>query len=29
VLSTGGDWLRELATHLRRSEHALRGRRAP
>jgi hypothetical protein len=29
VLSTAGDWLRELATHLRRSEHARRGRRAP
>jgi hypothetical protein len=27
VLSTGGDWLRDLATHLRRSEHALRGMR--
>jgi uncharacterized protein (DUF58 family) len=27
VLSTGGDWLRQLATHLRRSEHALRGMR--
>jgi uncharacterized protein (DUF58 family) len=27
VLSTGGDWLRELATHLRRSEQALRGKR--
>jgi uncharacterized protein (DUF58 family) len=27
VLSTGGDWLRELAAHLRRSERALRGRR--
>jgi hypothetical protein len=25
VLSTDGDWLRELATHLRRSERALRG----
>ncbi len=29
VLSTEGDWLRELATHLRRSERALRGRRSP
>jgi uncharacterized protein (DUF58 family) len=29
VLSTGGDWLRELAAHLRRSERAVRGRRAP
>jgi len=29
VLSTEGDWLRDLAGHLRRSEHALRGRRAP
>jgi uncharacterized protein (DUF58 family) len=29
VLSTDGDWLRTLAGHLRRSEHALRGRRAP
>ncbi len=29
VLSTEGDWLRDLATHLRRSERALRGRRAP
>jgi uncharacterized protein (DUF58 family) len=27
VLSTEGDWLRDLATHLRRSERALRGRR--
>jgi uncharacterized protein (DUF58 family) len=27
VLSTEGDWLRDLAGHLRRSEHALRGRR--
>jgi uncharacterized protein (DUF58 family) len=27
VLSTGGDWLRELATHLRRSEHTLRAMR--
>jgi uncharacterized protein (DUF58 family) len=27
VLSTAGDWLRELAAHLRRSEHALRGMR--
>jgi uncharacterized protein (DUF58 family) len=27
VLSTGGDWLRDLATHLRRSEHALRATR--
>jgi hypothetical protein len=27
VLSTEGDWLRGLAGHLRRSEHALRGRR--
>jgi uncharacterized protein (DUF58 family) len=27
VLSTAGDWLRDLATHLRRSEHALRGMR--
>ena len=27
VLSTEGDWLRELAGHLRRSEHALRGMR--
>ena len=26
VLSTAGDWLRDLAAHLRRSEHALRGR---
>jgi uncharacterized protein (DUF58 family) len=29
VLSTEGDWLRALAIHLRRAEHALRGRRAP
>jgi uncharacterized protein (DUF58 family) len=29
VLSTEGDWLRDLATHLRRSERALRGRRSP
>jgi len=29
VLSTEGDWLRELASHLRRSERALRGRRQP
>jgi hypothetical protein len=29
VLSTEGDWLRELAGHLRRSEHALRRRRSP
>jgi uncharacterized protein (DUF58 family) len=29
VLSTDEDWLRDLATHLRRSERALRGRRAP
>jgi uncharacterized protein (DUF58 family) len=28
VLSTEGDWLRDLAGHLRRSEHALRGRKA-
>jgi uncharacterized protein (DUF58 family) len=28
VLSTAGDWLRDLATHLRRSEHALRGMRS-
>jgi uncharacterized protein (DUF58 family) len=27
VLSTGGDWLRELAAHLRRSEQVLRGMR--
>jgi uncharacterized protein (DUF58 family) len=27
VLSTAGDWLRDLAAHLRRSEHALRGMR--
>jgi uncharacterized protein (DUF58 family) len=27
VLSTAGDWLRDLATHLRRSEAALRGMR--
>jgi uncharacterized protein (DUF58 family) len=27
VLSTAGDWLRDLAGHLRRSEHALRGMR--
>jgi hypothetical protein len=27
VLSTDGDWLRDLAAHLRRSEHALRGMR--
>jgi hypothetical protein len=27
VLSTAGDWLRELATHLRRSEAALKGMR--
>ena len=27
VLATEGDWLRDLATHLRRSERALRGRR--
>ena len=25
VLSTAGDWLRDLAGHLRRSEHAMRG----
>jgi uncharacterized protein (DUF58 family) len=29
VLSTEGDWLRELAGHLRRSEHALRRRLSP
>jgi uncharacterized protein (DUF58 family) len=29
VLSTDADWLRDLATHLRRSERALRGRRSP
>jgi uncharacterized protein (DUF58 family) len=29
VLSTGGDWLRDLAAHLRRSEHALRRRLSP
>jgi uncharacterized protein (DUF58 family) len=29
VLSTEGDWLRQLAGHLRRSEHALRRRLAP
>ena len=29
VLSTEGDWLRDLATHLRRSERAMRGRRSP
>jgi uncharacterized protein (DUF58 family) len=28
VLSTGGDWLRDLATHLRRSERARRGARS-
>jgi uncharacterized protein (DUF58 family) len=28
VLSTGGDWLRDLATHLRRAERARHGRQA-